>query len=321
MFCNDSINVLLQIFHLVVHIADSLLHLQRAGNPQYTDWFKSYVCSTVNEKELENLNQLLKKELQDWLANVSSLRKRLYALNYFTCLQLLKISREFYHLINNSDYQINKEVFLLLMSVSSDLTIEHVKEVMSSTEAQGIALKSFNATLPSAQDEGFCIDEVDVEVDKLSEEEKDIFTTATTVYEYNPRLVLAALHHNDCDEDAVIEWCMDNNKLYEAKPIADNSPIVEQEKIEIDVTNSTVKELIDMDFSEALAIEAVEICGEDIERCIDHCSTKILDKSFSETTDAAPNEELLAKADTASDDATDSSVSRYVRYIIASIIN
>ena len=286
------------------------MHLQRAGNPQYTDWFKSYVCSTADEKELENLNQLLKKELLDWLANVSNLRKRLYALNYFTCLQLLKISREFYHLINNSDNQINKEVFLLLISISPDLTIEHVKEVMSSTEAQGIALKSFNATLPSAQDEGFCIiDEVDVEVEKLSEEEKEIFTTATTIYEYNPRLVLAALHHKGCDEDAVIEWCMDNNKMYEAKPIVNNSSIVEQEKIEIDATNPTVKELMDMDFSEALAIEAVEICGEDIERCIDHCSSKILDKSFSKTT---PNEELLAKADTASNDATDSSVSRYV---------
>ena len=296
-----------------MHIADSLLHLQRAGNPQYTDWFKSYVCSAVDKKELEDLNQLMKKELQDWLNNVSSLRKRLYALNYFTCLQLLKISREFYHLINNSDHQINKEVFLLLMSISPDLTIEDVKKVMSSTEAQAIALKSFNAPLPSTQDDSFCIiGEVDVEVEKLSEEEKEIFTTATATYEYDPRLVLAALHHKGCDEDAVIEWCMDNDKLYEAKPPTGNPPIVEQENIAIDASNSTVKELVGMDFSEALAIEAVKICGEDIEKCIDHCSTQILDKSFSESTDAAPNEELPTKADTTSDDATDSSLSRCV---------
>jgi len=296
-----------------VHIADSLLHLQRAGNPQYTDWSRSYACDAVGGKELEDLNQFMKKELQDWLANVSSLRKRLYALNYFTCLQLLKISREFYHLINNLGYQMNSEVFLLLMSISPDLTIEHVKKVMSSTEAQTIALKSFNAPLPSAQDDSFCIiDEVDVEVEKLSEEEKEIFTTATAQYMYNPRLVIAALRHSDCDEDAVIEWCMDNNKMYEEKPIADNSSIIEQKKIEIDASNSVVKELIDMDFSETLAIEAVKICGEDIEKCIDHCSTKILDKSFSESIDGAPNENLLIKADAVSNDATDSYLSRYV---------
>ena len=244
----------------------------------------------MDEKELEDINQQMKAKLQDWLANVSKLRKKLYALNYFTCLQLQKISCEFYQLIDNPEYQINKEVFLLLMSISPDLTIEHVKEVMSSAEAQAISLKSFNAPLPSAQGDSFhVVGEVHIEVEKLSEEEKEIYDTLITEYEYDPRLVLTALHHNGCDE----------------------------EKIEIDASNSTVKELIDMDFSEALAIEAVKKFGEDLDDCLDYCSTEYLAKSCSEPYDGAPNEDLLVKADTEFSDNTESSISRYANKMIS----
>jgi len=295
-----------------VHIANSLLHLQKAGNPHYIDWYKSYHCRTVAEKELEDLNLLMKKELENWLANVSSLRKRIYALNYFTCLQLLKISREFYRLINNNDCTINKEIFLLLMSLSPDLTIENVTEVMLSSKAQGIALKSLNVPLPSAQEDIVCtIGEVDVEIKKLSEEEKEIFTNVTSNYDYDPRLVLTAIHHHSCDEEAVVDWCMDNDKMFEAKPATGDPSVVELAKVKIDASNSTVKELVDMDFSEASAIEAVKMCGEDIEKCIDHCSTQqILVKSFSEPTNATPNEEI--KIDMTSKDSTDSSLARYI---------
>ncbi|XP_065899490.1 E3 ubiquitin-protein ligase rnf213-alpha-like isoform X3 [Dysidea avara] len=308
---SKDIEKFLNILHLVVHIADSLLHLQRAGNPQYIDWFKSCSCNTVNEKELEDLNQRMKRELQDWLTNVSSLRKRLYALNYFTCLQLLKISCEFYQLINNPEHHINKEIFLLLLSVSPDLTVESVKQVMSSTEAQTIALKSvcFNP-LPSTQDETFyIIGEIDVEVENLSEEEKEIFTSVTTDFEYDPHLVLTALRHKGCDEEAVIDWCMDNAKMYEIKSTSDNLPVNKPESIEIDSSNSTVKELVDLEFSEAVAIEAVKACGEDIGKCLDYCSTQILSKSFRESNNGLPNEELSIEMDTASADNTDSSLS------------
>ena len=250
----------------------------------------------------------MEKELQDWLTNVSIQRKNLYVLNYFTCLQLLKISQEFYQLIHTPEYQINNEIFLLLMSISTELTIEDVKKVMSSNETREIALKSFNAPLSSSQDESFFdIGEVDAEVKKLSEDEKEIFDNAIAGCDFDPHLVLAALRHVGCNEDDVFEWCFDHVKMYKAKATLENSPIVDTEVVDIEETeinasHFTVKKLIDLKFSESLAIEAVKKCGEELDDCMDYCSNEILAKSIIERNTDIQSNDLQVKVATASDE-------------------
>ena len=258
----------------------------------------------MDEKELENLNQHMEKELKDWQTNVSILRKKFYVLNYFTCLQLLKISQEFYQLMNTPEYQINNEIFLLLMSISPDLTTEDVKKIMSSTEAQAIALKSFNAPLSSSQDENFfVIQEVDAEVEKLSEDETEIFNSAVAGYNFDKRLVLAALHHIGCNEDDVVEWCFDNVKMYKTKVPVDSSPVDDPE---INASHCTVKALIDLKFSEPLAIEAVKKCGEELDECLDYCSNEVLAKSINKHNADIQSNDLPVKVFTASDDSINS---------------
>ena len=247
----------------------------------------------MDERELEDLDKHMKKELQNWLAYVTMQRNKFYVLNYFTCLQLLKISEEFFQMINYPDYEINKEILLLLMSISSELKIEDVKKVMSSTEAQEIALKSLNAPPTSSQDESYFVSrgDIDAEVEKLSEEAREIFNNAVAM-NYSKRLVLEALRHNGCeDEDNVIEWCMDNDKAYAATAL----PVGDPEEPKIDASHKIVKELVDdLRYPVGLAIEAVKECGEELDDCIGYCASKDLAKSVSECTNDACSEDLHA---------------------------
>ena len=167
---------ILQTLHFALHIADTLLHLQRAGHPQYIEWCKSFDLKLVCEKDMQKLNQDMKKDLQKWLDEVSNLRAKYYALNYFTCLQLLRINREFYDLMNNPDHQISREIFLLLLSLSSDLTIADIKEVVCAAKHHLISSKSAPLSL-GIGDNISNIDEGSIlkEIEKLSTEEKEIY--------------------------------------------------------------------------------------------------------------------------------------------------
>ncbi|XP_065899482.1 E3 ubiquitin-protein ligase rnf213-alpha-like isoform X2 [Dysidea avara] len=285
---SKDVEKFLNMLHFIVHISDTLICLQRAGNPQYVVWFESFACNLVKDDDLKCLNEKLKNDLQEWVATVSGLRKTIYPLNYFTCLQLLKISGEFYDLVSNSEYQLSKEVLLLLMSISPDLTIEDIRSVMSSSDAHRLVSKSINisSSLPTQNEDPSIVGGVDEEVLKLTEEEKTIFIAATTIYEFKPHLVLAALrcHGADVDEDSVVDWCYHNSSV-------EDEYITETPKIDGD--NLTVKELIEYDFPKQLAIKAVEECGEDVVKCMDYCTQFILEKknrhdeSLSETSDTS----------------------------------
>jgi len=249
-------------------------------------WFESFACKLVNDDDLKHLNEKLKNDLQEWIATVSDLRKRIYPLNYFTCLQLLRISGEFYDLVNNSEYQLSKEVLLLLMSISPDLTVEDIQSVMSSSDTHHLVSKSINISpsFSTQNEHSFGVGEVETELQKLSEEENQIFSTVTTIHEYKPELVLAALryHGADADEDNVVDWCFHNS-------CTEDECISEAPKV--DENNLTVKELIEYNFPRNLAIKAVEEFGEDVAKCMDYCTDIIMEKknrhdeSLSESSD------------------------------------
>ena len=271
-----------------MHIADTLLKLQRAGHPQYIEWLKSFDFETTSQnnlqKDLQILNRNMKNDLQDWLNKVSNFRTEYYALNYFTCLQLLRINREFYTLVNSNDHQISREVFVLLMSISPDLTIMKVKEVVSTAKHQLVTSKSMNSSI-DCDDSTYIIDEVDIpgEVAKLTEEEKEVYQSSIDDYDFEPCIVIAAIRKCGANEDAVATWCFDpeNQQMFRNATKGGSSSA----DIQIDINNAIVQELVDMKFPEALSIEAVKHCGEDLTKCMDYCSNQILAgyDSFSDT--------------------------------------
>jgi len=305
-----------------VHIADTMLHLQKAGHPQYVEWSRSFPCGTVTQNELQALNQQMKKDLQNWLKNVSSLRKRFYTLNYFTCLQLLRISKEFYCLINNCNHEVNNEILLLLMSLSPELTVEKIREVTSTAEAQSIAFKSLPSFSPDYDESCCIIDEVDIptEIEKLSEGEKEIFFSSVQDYNFDPGLVLAAIRQYGSNEDEVLNWCFDpkNVKMFESKPVVCEES-VQLNISEIDINNTTVQELVELEFSESLSIEAVKSYGEDLTKCLEYCSNQTLARSaiFSDDThDEIPDNILLDGDGSCETKTKDASLSEYPEYVI-----
>ena len=298
---------------MIVHITDTLLHLQQAGHPRYVEWSRSFTCSTVTQSELQNLNEQMKRDLQNWLNEVSSLRTKLYALNYFTCLQLLRISSEFHSSINNPNHEINSEIFMLLMSLSPDLTVEKIKEVTSTAEAQEIALRSLPTFTPTDNNESHCVmDEVDVpeEIARLNEAQKEIYFKSVQEYEFSPRMVIAAIHQCGSSEDEVLEWCFNpqNASMFESKAVvSEDSVKLTISEVDVDVTNATVQELIELEFPESLAIEAVQKCGEDLSECLEYCSNETLARSTvfdDDTQEEIPDNILLDGNESETKDAS-----------------
>ena len=285
-----------------MHIADTLLHLQRVGHPHYVEWSRSFICNKVTQNDLEDLNKQLKAGLQEWVNRVSILRAKLYALNYFTCLQLLKISKEFYYLINNPNHEISNEILLLLMSLSPNLTVEKIKEVTSTDEAQSIALRSLPSSTPPDHSVSYCVmDEVDMprEIEKLNEEERELHSSITQEYGFNPQMVLSAIRQFGSNEDAVLKWCFDpkNSEMFKNKPVG-NEDSNKDSITEIDISNATVQELVDLSFSESLSIEAVKSCGEDFTKCFDYCSQwTAKNASYNDDTQDEISENILLDVD------------------------
>ena len=303
-----------------MHIADTLLHLQQAGHPHYVEWSQSFGCSAVTHRELQDLNDKMKKDYQNWLNKVSSLRTNLYALNYFTCLQLLRISNEFYWLINNPNHEVNNEILLLLMSLSPTLTVDDIKAVTSTTEAQSIALKSLPTFTPPDHNESHRVMEaadVPGEIDRLNEAEKELYYLSVNEYDFNPQMVLSAIHQCGSNEDDVLKWCFNNTEMYESKPKPD---VIEEPakptNSKVDITNPVVQELIGLEFSESMAIEAVKKCGEDLTECYDYCNNQTILTSSTVMSDDAQvelSDDILFDADVPYEiETTDAGVLEYV---------
>ena len=94
-------------------------------------------------------------------------------------------------------------------------------------------------------------------------------------------MVLEAICKFGSNEDDVVRWCLDseNQKMFENASKGEYfNP--ELNEAQIDTSNATVQELIDLEFSEDLSIEAVKQCGENIVQCMKYCS-QILAKSDS----------------------------------------
>ena len=267
---------------------------------------------------MQSLNQEMKINLRKWLDKVSQLRTQYYALNYFTCLQLLRINREFFDLMNNSNHKIRKEVFLLLLSLSSKLTTADIKEIVYITKCNLASSQSMNMPMSLDNDDSVHImneEDIPGEVAKLSEEEKEVYVACTEGYEFEPQMVLEAIRKCGSNEQDVAKWCFDpeNKKMLENTSKGEHSDH-ELNEPQIDSNNATVRELIDLEYSEDLSIEAVKNCGEDLIQCIEYCTKNLvaeLDKVCISDSNSDDNSISLepAHSDVDMSDTEDSSLS------------
>ena len=303
------------MFHVVIHIADTLLHLIRAGHPDYVEWSRSFACDEVTQNQLQNLNQKMSKDLQEWQDQGLRLRKQLYAMNYFTCLQLFRISKEFVCLVNSPDHEVEDEILLLLMSLSQNLTVKKIKEITSTDEVKRMIKRNMSASKRSDNKENHCIIDLESiqENVQLDDAEKAIFLSCVNDYFFNPKLVLAAISLFKSDKEKVIKWCMDDSNMHNF----DNEAVISEDSIklnmpEIDRNDATVQELVALDYSESLSIEAVKTCGKGLVQCINYCIQQTLARSaiHTDATHSKISENSVIHADDMK--VKDSTLSKYV---------
>ena len=234
----------------------------------------------------------MKDDLKDWLDLVSTQRKSVYVLNYFTCLQLLQISNELYCLISDPDYKIDKKILLLLMSISPDLTIEDIISVTSSPEAKSICSTSKSSfSLPNEKEEFIDANEMDLttEVDKLSDEAKELYLSLISDG-FNPYMVLTAIRRFGVDEDDILDFCSDPNNIQAFGSDPDSTTHNDDcQGSKIDITNPTVQKIMGCDYSESSAIDAVSKCGESIEDCLEYLADQTLNEMSNEQTSEDTN--------------------------------
>jgi len=250
-------------------------------------------CKTVNETELEELIQTMRSDKDAWLKSVRGHRQCLYNLNYFTCLQLLNLSGEFYLMIKDSEYQIGKDNFLLLLGISPELTIETIKQVTKGKQSFILEHNPVVSFILADKEE----EEVATIEKNLSKEEKDAYENAKA-FKFNNLFALEAILQNKSNLDDVVNWCYENESKFDIfireKPKKTSKPKAQ----EIDSNNSTVQQLLILKYPKSIAINAVEECGEDIAKCINYCNSQLLTKdttTLSEGTESksAENPQLL----------------------------
>ena len=93
---------------------------------------------------LHDYTQKLSEQLVLWNKKVDTAREKYYELNYFTTLQLLKLRREFGHLIQPTTAPLSLEpsVLMLLKSVSPSITDGIVSQAM-----QALSVESAEASV------------------------------------------------------------------------------------------------------------------------------------------------------------------------------
>ena len=112
------------------------------------------------------------------------------------------------------------------------------------------------------------------EIENLTEEEKEVYDSCIE-YEFEPLMILEAIHKCGSNDDAVAEWCFNpaNKKMFENTSKGEYSN-PELSEAQVDTSNATVQELIDLKFPEDLCIEAVKQYGEDFEQCMEYCTNQ-----------------------------------------------
>ena len=248
-------------------VAELLIKLQESGYIDYTHYKLQFGCSYYKKKDIDEHISKLEKTLLDWKKSVQSHRKKYPQLNYYTSQQLLYLQQEFGRLKKEKSSQASCKLMLLLLSVTSNPNNSKISQAIklishkSHSTSDGVLKSTIYlkpiATLGHAEKK--------LNFGDLSDKEKEIYSTLTSVDFYCPALVLRAFEAcpNKANIDDMRLWCMDNEVKFDEDEseifVPKNINIKDHDSVEVTADDPLVKELLDEDYDLNIAIEAVKL--------------------------------------------------------------
>ena len=222
------------MLHQVIRIADVVQKLKDYGHTQYLNWSTEISCSRYfsedDFRELIELVDSLENELACLINYVWHCRQKFYHLNLYTNQQLLLLREKLTKLHDDDTADAGSQLFNLLHSITgrlitSTFLIRKVfkgESVNNPEYTDGIDESNIsddeNILLHKSQESDVSIQSpvdsspLEREIQKLSDEERDIFTELTEEMEYDEVLSLEALKQADeCSIYKAMTWCNDHS--------------------------------------------------------------------------------------------------------------
>ena len=235
----------------IERIAVLLIKLQKAGLVDYTHFYLECGCCKYEKTQFDEVISSMKCKLDEWQKTLEKYRKQYPHLNYYTSQQLLDLQIELGKLKKDPQFIVSDKLKQLLLSVNPDPNQSKIS----------IAIKNAVLKEDTSSTSDVHVSESSLHPSKLTNEQKDIFSTLTIDDGYADLLVLSAFLEleTDANERTLREWCAKNEHKYEdcvpdsALPIMNNS----QDKFSVSQDDPSVLKLIDEEYSEEIAIKAV----------------------------------------------------------------
>ena len=265
-------------------MAELLIKLQEAGYVDYTHFRLECGCSQYKKAEFDKMILEMEEALANWQRSVQSHRKKYPHLNYYTSQQLLDLRQEFGKLKKNPDSTASTKLKQLLLSVTPQpdqskiiMAISNVMEQFSTNDTTSVKpkeKKSIGTLSVTSQ----------LDPSSFNEQQRKIYNTLTKIDEYKVSVVLTAFSElgEDTDEDALREWCMENESKFEDDFLPETLHTINEEEIPED--DPLVLELIEDGYDKRIAIKAVRIAKGDSQRAQEIAADLFLGKEITKIT-------------------------------------
>lgn len=282
---------------MTVRLADSLFKLLLVGHVKYSSFCKRYLrLAEPNVLELlERDAKVLEADLEQWNAQVKSLRMQYYELNYFTSRQLSLICQQLS--VSTDTKSLTQTWFCNLLlsiypTVKAPLVLQAARTVAADRERTDqqtmLGLRAYNSERADLADVASVSSDTTpgndcmqhLTVDDLDETEKEIFDYLSVIQEYSEPIVLRGLAEFGPDSDAVEKYCQRSGVLeiaLSAKGGAEHplESTVEQSSLAaVHTEHPLVARMVDQDFPIDLIKEAIEIYGDDEDEVFSYCESE-----------------------------------------------
>ena len=161
--------------------------------------------------DLVNITTNMERELRIWNKEIESARSDFYYLNYFTTNQMLSLRKNLKTFKENfecADDTTEVHTLNLLRSICPELTLDLVKECLSSKESSGSETESNECY--KKQESGSALDEgPEPDLQDLSEEQEEMYNDLIDYYKCPSKVSRDAVKRFDKIDDAV-DWIDEN---------------------------------------------------------------------------------------------------------------
>ena len=236
----------------------------------YTHFHLVCGCSEYKKAEFDSTIASMEKDLAEWQKNVEKYRKQYPHLNYYTSQQLLDLRKELGKLKKNPESPTSHALKQLLLSVTPNPSqpkiafalSNAVKTMSKNTSSLGMQVEQKNNFGAKSAVPAF-------DLTSLNEERKEILKALRDDYDFKVSVILAAYSEleEDADEDDVREWCMEHEHEFKDDDDVDLSAAMSAESNEdedpIAADNPLVLELLEEEYSQEIAFEAVQKAKQD----------------------------------------------------------